>query len=110
MDKVEEYRMIVKEILSRYKEILDRRENSPLESIFFFDEQSDNYLWTKVGWQNGERVEGSIVFVRLKNGKFYIEEDWTEEGIAAELMEKGVPAADIVFAYQSSEALQPLAA
>lgn len=110
MDKIEKYRRIIKEILGYYKEILDRRDNPPLESIFFFDEQNDNYLWTKVGWQKGERVEGSVVFVRLKNGKFHIEEDWTEEGIAVELMQKGVPAEDIILAYQSSETMQLLAA
>jgi len=109
MDKIEKYRRIIKEILGYYKEILDRRENPPLESIFFFDEQNDNYLWTKVGWQNGDRVEGSVAFVRLKNGKIHIEEDWTEEGIAVELMQKGVPAEDIVLAFQQSEK-QPLAA
>ncbi len=110
MDKIVKYRRAIKEILGSYKEILDRRENPPLESVFIFDEQNDNYTWLKFGWQNGRRFEGISVFVRLKNGKFHIEEDWTEEGIAIELMQKGVPAEDIVLAYQSSETLQPLAA
>ncbi len=110
MDKIEKYRRAIKEILGYYKDILDRRSNPPLESIFFFDEENDNYLWTKVGWQNGERVEGTVVFVRLKDGKFHIEEDWTESGIAVELMEKGVPLKDIVLAYEQPVAEQLLAA
>lgn len=106
MDKIEKYRQIIKEILGNYKEILDRRENPPLESVFIFDEQNDNYTWLKFGWQNGSRFEGISVFVRLKNGKFYIEEDWTEDGIAVELMPKGVPAKDIVLAFQQPEMRQ----
>ncbi len=106
MDKIKKYRRAIKEILGRYKEILDRRENPPLESVFIFDQQNDNYTWLKFGWQNGRRFEGISVFVRLKNGKFYIEEDWTEEGIAVELMEKDVPAKDIVLAFQQPEMRQ----
>lgn len=108
MDKIVEYRRAIKEILGHYKEILDRRENPPLESVFIFDEHNDNYTWLKFGWQGGSRFEGISVFVRIKNGKFHIEEDWTEEGIAAELMERGVPAKDIILAYKANE--QPLAA
>ena len=106
MDKVEKYRRAIKEILGRHKEILDRRENPPLESIFIFDEQNDNYTWLKFGWQNGRRFEGISVFVRLKNGKFYIEEDMTETSIAVELMEKGVSQKDIVLAFQQPEVRQ----
>jgi hypothetical protein len=31
--------------------------------------------------------------------KFWIEEDWTEEGVATELLEAGVPSSDIVLAF-----------
>lgn len=109
MDKIENYRRIIKEILGYYKEILDRRKSPPLESVFIFDEQNDYYTWLKFGWQGGKRFEGISVFVRLRNGKFYIEEDWTEDGIANELMDKGVLAEDIILAYESVE-MKPLAA
>jgi hypothetical protein len=103
MDKIEKYRQIIIDILGNYKEILSRRKNPPLESVFIFDEQNNNYTWLKFGWQDGSRFEGITVFVRIKDGKFYIEEDWTENGIAAELLEKGVSPKDIVLAFQKSE-------
>lgn len=40
---------------------------------------------------------------RIKNEKIYIEEDWTEEGIATELLTEGVPKEDIVLAFQDPE-------
>ena len=54
-------------------------------------------------WQKGERVCGMTVYVRLREGKFWIEEDWTEDGIATALVRAGVPKADIVLAFQEPE-------
>jgi len=39
------------------------------------------------------------VYVRIRNGKFWIEEDWTEDGIANDLVRAGVPKEDIVLAF-----------
>lgn len=40
---------------------------------------------------------------RIKNEKIYIEEDWTEEGIANELLTEDVPKEDIVLAFNDPE-------
>jgi hypothetical protein len=45
--------------------------------------------------------------VRLKDGKFWIEQDLTKEGITTELLEEGVPKEDIVLAFHAPE-LRPL--
>ncbi|MBV7337555.1 XisI protein [Chloroflexi bacterium TSY] len=41
------------------------------------------------------------LYVRIRNGKFWIEEDWTEEGIATHLVEAGVPKSDIVLGFHA---------
>jgi hypothetical protein len=41
--------------------------------------------------------------VRLIEGKFWIEHDLTEEGIATELLREGVPKEDIVLAFHAPE-------
>ncbi|WP_365672160.1 element excision factor XisI family protein [Okeania sp. SIO3I5] len=33
-------------------------------------------------WKNDRRIKAISVYIRIKNEKIYIEEDWTEEGIA----------------------------
>ncbi|MFO5437454.1 MAG: element excision factor XisI family protein, partial [Dolichospermum sp.] len=43
------------------------------------------------------------VHIRIKNDKIYIEEDWTQEGIATELLREGVPKEDIVLAFHDPE-------
>ena len=41
--------------------------------------------------------------IRIKNQKIYIEDDWTEEGIANELLTEGIPKSDIVLAFHDPE-------
>ncbi|MBN4002254.1 MAG: XisI protein [Nostoc sp. LPT] len=57
------------------------------------------YLWFQIGWQKNRRIKGITVHIRIKNNKIWIEEDWTEEGIATELLNVGVPQSDIVLAF-----------
>ncbi len=60
-------------------------------------------LWVKVGRSGKRRSDGLTFFARIRDGKFLIEEDWTEDGIASELIEAGVPKEDIVLAFHESE-------
>lgn len=60
-------------------------------------------MWFNVDWQDGERIKAISVYMRIKNGKIYIEEDWTGEGMANELLRKGVPMEDIVLAFHVPE-------
>jgi hypothetical protein len=57
----------------------------------------------RVGWWKRERVSSATLFARLDNGKIWIEEDWTEEGLATDLLEAGVPNEDIVLAFHHPE-------
>ncbi|HBQ97707.1 MAG: XisI protein [Roseofilum sp. Belize BBD 4] len=61
------------------------------------------YNWFDIGWTSRKRVRAISVYVRIKNEKIHIEEDWTEEGIATELLREGVPKEDIVLAFYSPE-------
>jgi XisI protein len=57
-------------------------------------------------WQNGERVTEITVYVRIRDHKFWIEEDWTEDSIANDLVQVGVPHEDIVLAFQKPKMRQ----
>ena len=41
-----------------------------------------------------------MVYIRIEQSKIWIEEDWTKQGIANELLEAGVPPEDIVLSFQ----------
>lgn len=104
MDKLNNYRLIVKKILTEYHQIASQTPNiSGVETVLAFDENTDQYLWFDIGWNDRRRVKAISVYVRIKNEKIYIEEDWTEEGIANELLREGVPKEDIVLAFHDPD-------
>ncbi len=107
MDKLVEYRTLIKRLLTEYAEIINRQPTSGLETELVFDEERDHYMLLKVGWWTEGRVRGATVYVRLRRGKFWIEEDWLEDGIVTDLLEAGVPNEDIVLAFQHPD-MRPL--
>jgi hypothetical protein len=103
MDKLTEYPKLLKAVLARQVELCNRRPRRELETFLVTDEAHGDYIWMNTGWQKGERICGMTVYVRLREGKFWIEEDWTEDGIATALVRAGVPKDDIVLAFQEPE-------
>src|SRR5205823_10977642 len=72
---------------------------SGVESFVIFDEERGHYILMRLGWHERRRVRQMILYVRLRNEKFWVEEDWTEDGIATELLKAVVPKDDIVLAF-----------
>lgn len=104
MDKLTHYRNLIKKILTEYEQLASQTPNpSGVDTVLAFDEKKDQYLWFQIGWHEDKRVKGITVYVRIKNQKIWIEEDWTEEGIATKLLSEGVPQTDIVLAFHSPE-------
>ncbi|PSF31379.1 XisI protein [Aphanothece hegewaldii CCALA 016] len=99
MDKLTYYRSLIQKILTEYHQQFSQACPPDVEMLLAFDEKRDQYLWFQVGWTPQERIKGISVHVRLKNDKIYIEEDWTEEGIATDLLREGVSKEDIVLAF-----------
>lgn len=110
MDRLEEYRTLVKRLLSYYANLINNRlrgENSNDETFVVFDGERDHYMIMTWGWAGKQRVRDADVYIRLKNNKLWIEEDGLEDGIATDLMEAGVPKQDIVLAFHQPR-LRPL--
>ncbi|MCI0489435.1 MAG: XisI protein [Blastocatellia bacterium] len=103
MDKLKEYAELLKRILTEQVELCRRQPVPDVETFLVINEEQGDYIWMNVGWQNEERVCGMTVYVRIRNGKFWIEEDWTEDGIATDLVREGVPKEDIVLAFHDPE-------
>jgi hypothetical protein len=103
MDKITQYQHFIKQVLTEYDRLVHQSPDSDTETCLVFDETHNHYLWLTVDWQGSKRQKYTHVHIRIKNQKIYIEEDWTEEGIATELMQLGVPTSDIVLAFQPPE-------
>jgi hypothetical protein len=99
MEKVTQYREIIYHLLEEYRAFLTAHTKTDVETEILCDDHNGQYMLMRIGWRGETRVHRSLFYLRLKDGKIHVEEDWTKEGIAKELMQAGVPACDIVLAF-----------
>ncbi len=99
MDKLESYRATIQEILKQ--RAIVPLGDTEVEAQMVFDTKNDHYQLVHTGWQDDNRLYGCMVHVDIKNGKFWIQYDGTEQGVANELVERGVPKEDIVLAFHA---------
>lgn len=97
--KVENYRKTIQTILNRYENILNQKATSSRETELVINTTHDRYMLNTIGWNGKERIWHTIVYVRLRDNKIWIEVDNLEDGIATDLVEAGVPKEDIVLAF-----------
>ena len=97
MDRIEEYRRILVRLLSEYAAFKPSFGEVEVETVL--DEAKDHYEISYVGWIRDQRVHGPVLHVDIRRGKIWIQHDGTEDGIAAALVEAGVPRDHIVLAF-----------
>jgi len=104
MDKLTRYRAAVKTCLLDRFAYLDRAgPKNGVETECVFDEPRDNYMVVHTGWHAGSWQRSVYIFVRIRGGKVWIEEDMSDDPVADELVRAGVPKEDIVLAFQPPE-------
>ena len=94
-----QYRDIIKQTLTQYADLVAKQAEPKIETLVAFDDAHNQFLWLQVGWDKRHRVYGTTLHVRLQNDKIWIEQDWTEDGIATDLLRAGVPREDIVLGF-----------
>src|SRR5690242_331363 len=101
MDTSESDRRLIERILGDYAGIPYSGSDVQLRTVF--DRDQNRYLIVLDGWEGVRRVHGCLVQVDLIDGKFWIQRDGTEYGIAQELLDAGIPKNRIVLAFRSPE-------
>ena len=100
MDKLNHYRSLIKNAMCKSPYYVYGTSLPNEETLFLCDEGNDLYMLFDLGWRGEKRVNNIVLLIRIKNDKVWIEDDWTEEGIANELLRAGVPNEDIVLGFQ----------
>lgn len=95
------YREVVEKTLRDYADFLGNDEEVKTELVF--DREHDRYLLVETGWQNGYRIYGTLLHIDIIDNKLLIQHDGTEEGIAVELIEKGIPKENIILGFRPRE-------
>ena len=94
---------MIKNYINWHVEIFNAPPINKVETVAVFDDESGNYQWLSLGWENGKRIFNTILYVRLRVNKINIEEDFSEHCIGNDLVENGVPKTDIVLAFHEPE-------
>ena len=68
-----------------------------------FDDQRQSYLLIDLGWQDDQYLYNAPIHLDIVHGKIWIQHDDTEEGIATDLLDAGVPKEDIVLGFRPPE-------
>jgi XisI protein len=98
MDPLETWRDALERILTEHTEV--PYSNGDIHTEVIVDRKRGRYLLVDLGWQGPERVHGALVHVDEIDGKFWIQCDGTEEGVATQLVTAGVPKDRIVLAFK----------
>ena len=103
MDKLEQYRNAIKKILTEYYEITNTQvikdTAGEVSDRLAFDEKRDQYLWFRFGWDDKKQIQHIIIYLCIKNGKVWVEEDATNLCVVDDLLSAGIPQDDIVLGF-----------
>lgn len=98
MVPVTEYPDIVKRVIDEYAAFPPSHGEVEVETVY--DEGKGHYELLHVGWNGWHRIHGSVIHVDVKEGMIWIQHDGTEEGIAEDLVQAGVPRDRIVLGFR----------
>ena len=101
MDPLSAYRLAVERVLTVYTKLPYAHGDLRCEALF--DRERDRYALITLGWHAGKRVHFPLVHIDIVDGKVWIEKDNTEDGVAPELVQAGIPKAYIVLAFRSPD-------
>ncbi|MGB1249933.1 MAG: element excision factor XisI family protein [Candidatus Promineifilaceae bacterium] len=91
------YHLLIEQLL--IEQVSTLKQSSNLDWSVIIDAEHDHFILLKTGWQNITRVCLPHLYIRLENGKVWIEQDETHAGFALKLQAVGVPSQDIVLGF-----------
>lgn len=97
MDKLTQYRQIIKATLNEYAAI--PFSYGEIQQRVFIDKEENNFFLFNVGWHNKKRIHGCVVHIEIINEKIWIQQDGIEDGITNDLLTAGIPKDKIVLAF-----------
>jgi hypothetical protein len=101
MDKLANYQKIIRQVLQPYAHI--KYANVPFKNRAAFDNENGQYLIISEGWMEKKHFHSCLIHVEIIGDRVWIQCDNTEDGVAGELAEAGIPKEDIVLGFHEPE-------
>jgi XisI protein/XisH protein len=69
-------------------------------TLTIFDENNDEYILLDEGWKGSHRIHKTWIHIEIRDSKIWIHCDGTEQGVALDFLQAGIPKEQIVLAFQ----------
>lgn len=100
-DNLDQWRESIEQVLTDYAAIPYSYSQVKKETVF--DRTQDRYLILIIGWEGHRYEHGCTVHIDIIDGKVWIQRDGTEDGIALDLENAGIPKTSIVLGFKPPE-------
>ena len=97
MDTLTHYQRAIKTVLTEYLLFIP---HDQLVTKLLFDDERSSYALFSVGRIEHHYIHETIIHVEIVDGKVWIQYDGTEEGIAEDLVNQGIPRDQIVLGFK----------
>ena len=89
MEKLEKYRLIIRQLLTNHATLEANNSDSEIEGQLIFDTEHDHYQLLDIGWDGLKRVYNCFIHLDIKDGRIWIQRNMTEADLAQDLVEMG---------------------
>ena len=98
MDSLNNYRKLVKQLVTEYAElpVFD----SGTQNATIFDVENDRYMFINIGWSKEGRIHHCVIHIDIIDGQVWIQANNTDRLIAEELVAAGIPPESIILGLQ----------
>jgi hypothetical protein len=69
-------------------------------TLTVFDREQGQFLLTDEGWDGYERIHSTWAHIEVCDGKIWIQQDDTQDGLANDLIAAGIPQSQIVLGFK----------
>ena len=101
MDILDNYRQIIEKVLMQQTKT--SYANVSVQNEAIFDHNHNRYCIISSGWDGVRRIHSCLIHIDIIDQKVWIQRDDTEDGIAYELEEAGIPKTSIVLGFKDVE-------
>ena len=77
MDALTNYRGIIACVPEKYHDSYAQGQPKEIDTVILRDDERGEYRLFRFGWESKKRVHDPVFYLRIKNDKIYIEENWT---------------------------------
>ena len=98
MDKLSKYQEAVISLLEEYAAVKPANMQQTEQQVLA-DRQRNHFALIRLGWEDERFVYHCIMHFDIKEGKVWLQQNWTDQNLAEELIAKGVDRQDIVLGF-----------